>query len=218
MEGQARSNHRAGLAKWKSQSVVPAPPKGSFAPSPSCRRRFNTSSWSSPGLSVSPPDRCLTLPSSGQSTGCARRLPLKSNVRRRNRIARRAPVCISWPSIPPPMSRRALRPATARARAVRTEAESSQRQDVQCSLGTCHLRLSGSTLSSMALAPLFQFGVESGLRCGRYGTPSESILCGSASFVHRSSVHLARKPSKCPPRKCAPSNPSFKRTCLRPAA
>ena len=99
--------------------------------------------------------------------------------------------------VQPPTSRRAARPAAARARAVYVEAASSPAQDVQRSPGTCHLHSLSSTLVSMVLAFLFQFGVESRLCC---------------ASVHRSSVPLARVPSNCLPRKSAPSNPSIERT------
>ena len=92
--------------------------------------------------------------------------------------------------VSPPTSRRAVRPAAARARTVYAEAESRHVQDVQHPLGTCHLLSPSGTLSSMALAPFFQFGVEFNV-CGvRSEVPSESDLCGSALFVLGSSVHL----------------------------
>jgi hypothetical protein len=123
--------------------------------------------------------------------------------------------------VQPPVSRRAVRSAVAHTRAFYAEAESGQSQHIQRRLGACNLRWSSGTLRSMALAPLFQFGVESKLCCGRAEAPSESILCGSALSVLGSSVHLARMPNGCPPRKNAPSNPSiegtFKRLRLLPA-
>jgi hypothetical protein len=118
-------------------------------------------------------------------------------------------------TVQPPMSRRAVRPAATRARAVCAEGEPSQTQDVQRPLGTCTLHSSSGTLSSMALARFFRFGVESKLCCGRSEAPSESNLCGSAVSVLGSPVHLARMPSKCLPRKNAPSNPSIEGTFKR---
>ena len=120
----------------------------------------------------------------------------------------------------PPTSCRAVCPAAARARAAYAEAESTQTQDVQRPLGTCHLHSSSGTLSSMVLASFFQFGVESKLRFSRSESSIKSTLCGSALFVLGAPVYLARMPSRCLPRKNAPSNPSFEGTSygLRPPA
>ena len=112
----------------------------------------------------------------------------------------------------PPTSRRAVRPAAARARTVYAEAESRHAQDVQRPFGTCHLLSSSGTLSSMVLASFFQFGVESKLRFSRSESSIKSTLCGSALFVLGAPVYLARMPSRCLPRKNAPSNPSIEGT------
>ena len=182
--------------------------------------------------------RRLTLPSRGRPTGYALRPPLKSIVRRRKCIARKAPVYTSSPSIRArettgiastfprsrkrssssfhawlsAMSRRAVRPAAARARAVYAQAESGQTRDVQRPLGTCHRHSSSGTLSSMVRAPFFQSGFKSTLCCSRPEAASKNLLVGSALFVLGSSVRLARIPSRCPPRKNAPPNPSIERT------
>jgi hypothetical protein len=104
-------------------------------------------------------------------------------------------------------------------RAIRIEEESGQTQDVQRPLGACSPHSPSGTLSAVGVSLFFQFGIEPKLCYGRAQPSIESILCGSVFTVLRLSVHLARAPSKCPPRKNAPSNPSFKRTATgKPAS